>query len=584
MVVYPEIYILNETFERFDRPIDIFSSLQWMPAYNDVGSWEIQIPIRFFSLVTTGTFIENTADKDHFGVIEYIEKITNDDGSEDLTVRGRMAESILDRRILGDIAIQQTFPENVIADLVDKNMITTTQNRIVPEFQIGTIAESNVGNIDYASIGQNLLDEVIGIAKSSQLGFKVYLEDDENVNTHAVFSVYKGVNRTEEDNTQVIITTNPIPNLISNGRFINQLSGWRTRNYGITAERYTLTGEAQYRVKKTKLWDRYWWPEDPEEGEEREYIEEPLYAGYVYQAVNLNKNHLYYMAASVQNPTNTVLSCGIELDGGYQMNFSNTKNTTVRMSTLFVPKANGQQNFVLGIGDFPDDEASEGMTAYIYEGLMVDLTEEFGAGYEPTLDWCDRFIVWNGSNLQYHWETIEKIPNTVDPLVFSRDRDNVLQLEYQKNTVTELTEITVKGEGDIVVKVQSDESVSGLKLKEGYVDVSSDIPRTVNDVELPYQSYVNMLNIRAQALLSESTVNECINISLYLLSNFQYKKDFFLGDIVSCTDKRTGISINLRITQVNEVWDINGYTIGLTLGEPVPQIFDRVKFLAKGVR
>ena len=584
MVVYPEIYILNETFERFDKPIDIFSSLQWMPAYNDVGSWEIQIPIRFFNLVTTGTFIENTADKDHFGVIEYIEKITNDDGSEDLTVRGRMAESILDRRILGDIAIQQTFPENVIADLVDKNMITTTQNRIVPEFQIGTIAESNVGNIDYASIGQNLLDEVIGIAKSSQLGFKVYLEDDENVDTHAVFSVYKGVNRTEEDNTQVIITTNPIPNLISNGRFINQLSGWRTRNYGITAERYTLTGEAQYRVKKTKLWDRYWWPEDPEEGEEREYIEEPLYAGYVYQAVNLNKNHLYYMAASVQNPTNTVLSCGIELDGGYQMNFSNTKNTTVRMSTLFVPKANGQQNFVLGIGDFPDDEASEGMTAYVYEGLMVDLTEEFGAGYEPTLDWCDRFIVWNGSNLQYHWETIEKIPNTVDPLVFSRDRDNVLQLEYQKNTVTELTEITVKGEGDIVVKVQSDESVSGLKLKEGYVDVSSDIPRTVNDVELPYQSYVNMLNIRAQALLSESTVNECINISLYLLSNFQYKKDFFLGDIVSCTDKRTGISINLRITQVNEVWDINGYTIGLTLGEPVPQIFDRVKFLAKGVR
>ena len=127
-------------------------------------------------------------------------------------------------------------------------------------------------------------------------------------------------------------------------------------------------------------------------------------------------------------------------------------------------------------------------------------------------------------------------------------------------------------------------SVSGLKLKEGYVDVSSDIPRTVNDVELPYQSYVNMLNIRAQALLSESTVNECINILLYLLSNFQYKKDFFLGDIVSCTDKRTGISINLRITQVNEVWDINGYTIGLTLGEPVPQIFDRVKFLAKGVR
>lgn len=584
MVVYPEIYILNETFERFDRPIDIFSSLQWMPAYNDVGSWEIQIPIRFFSLVTTGTFIENTADKDHFGVIEYIEKITNDDGSEDLTVRGRMAESILDRRILGDIAIQQTFPENVIADLVDKNMITTTQNRIVPEFQIGTIAESNVGNIDYASIGQNLLDEVIGIAKSSQLGFKVYLEDDENANTHAVFSVYKGVNRTEEDNTQVIITTNPIPNLISNGRFINQLSGWRTRNYGITAERYTLTGEAQYRVKKTKLWDRYWWPEDPEEGEEREYIEEPLYAGYVYQAVNLNKNHLYYMAASVQNPTNTVLSCGIELDGGYQMNFSNTKNTTVRMSTLFVPKANGQQNFVLGIGDFPDDEASEGMTAYIYEGLMVDLTEEFGAGYEPTLDWCDRFIVWNGSNLQYHWETIEKIPNTVDPLVFSRDRDNVLQLEYQKNTVTELTEITVKGEGDIVVKVQSDESVSGLKLKEGYVDVSSDIPRTVNDVELPYQSYVNMLTIRAKALLSESTINECINISLYVLSNFQYKKDFFLGDIVSCTDKRTGISINLRITQVNEIWDINGYTISLTLGEPVPQIFDRVKFLAKGVR
>ena len=56
-----------------------------------------------------------------------------------------------------------------------------------------------------------------------------------------------------------------------------------------------------------------------------------------------------------------------------------------------------------------------------------------------------------------------------------------------------------------------------------------------------------------------------------------YKKDYDLGDIVTVFDKKWGISINRRITEVMEYYDHNTDEIQPVFGSPLPTIMDILK-------
>lgn len=572
-MVDAEIFALNANLHRIETPIDLYSSLQWETCYNDVGTFELHLPIQFLPLINRAFAIENTADSKHCGVIEYIEKETADDGTESLMVKGRMLESILDRRVaFGGHQFYETQPMQIVGDLLE-DCITNPVNsdRKIPGFHIGDLVDSDTGAVDYGSSNQKLLGEVQSLCKSCQVGFRLYPDD-----SGMIFETYKGENFTEEANTTTEVSYIPITNLIANGRFDSQLSGWTVANYGISAE--SMNG--RYRVKKVKLWDRYW--EERESGTGH-WVYYPLYSGHVSQTVNLDSEHLYYLAVEIDNPSNTPLSSGVEIDGNYQFSTPHTEGS-VRQTTIFRVPTSGAKNCVLGLGNFPDERSAEGTYAYLYSAILVDLTATFGAGYEPTLAYCDRVIQFtNQGTLQYRDEVIVPIPNTNDPLVFSRDRDNVLTLEYSKNTTNEVTHLTVQGEGDISMDLESTPA-TGIDRKEAFLDASSEVPRTMDGVEIPAQSYENMLRLKGQSLLESLVLNEVISTDLYLLSNCQYGKDFNIGDVVIFTDETMGVSLNLRITKVTQTWDTDGYKIALQLGEPSPDLYDTITYVARKLK
>ena len=572
-----EIYVLDKNLNRIESPIDLYESFQWNPRFNDVGSFQLDCPLKFFDILQKGLYIENTEDKKHAGVIEYFEKKTNDDGFESLMVKGRMMESIFDRRIaLGNYQYQAVQPAVIVSDLLTQNAINPADSsRAIPNLVIGDMPDSSIGSIDYGTSNSHLLNEMLSVCKSSKLGLSVHVNDSNQIQ----IDLYKGENRTEQANTITTVEFVDINNLIRNGDLSAQLSNWNLRNYGVTA--VTGGNVSQYRMKKEKLWDRYWWPPEPEEDEEQEYFEDPLYAGYIYQNVTLNSEHIYYISAVFNNPSATVLGYGIK--NGEQCTLSGVRTGgTVRKSCLYVPPESGSYSAVLGYGDFPNEEEFEGTTAYSDGLIVVDLTETFGVGKEPTLDWCDTRIIWSNGVLQYRNETIQFIENPNEPLVFSRERDNVITAEYSKDTTNLVTYIYIKGEGDVTTFVTIGDE-TGTERIERYLDLSYTIPRIVDGIEIPLSSYIAMLQTEGYNQLEQLVVSELIDIQLYLLNNIQYGKHFQLGDIVSCIDKNIGFSTDLRITGVNQIWDMNGYSISLTLGTPAPSLINTIRLVAKGV-
>lgn len=62
------------------------------------------------------------------------------------------------------------------------------------------------------------------------------------------------------------------------------------------------------------------------------------------------------------------------------------------------------QYLSLGRTDFVRDGKYLSGPYYYFNVLVVDLTETFGAGNEPTKEWCDENIEWfDGSKIMYKY-------------------------------------------------------------------------------------------------------------------------------------------------------------------------------------
>ena len=60
-----------------------------------------------------------------------------------------------------------------------------------------------------------------------------------------------------------------------------------------------------------------------------------------------------------------------------------------------------------------------------------------------------------------------------------------------------------------------------------------------------------------------------------------FKKDYDLGDRVTCVNKRWGIKINVRITEVSETYQQNIEEIDITFGESLPALLTQIRQIAK---
>jgi hypothetical protein len=134
--------------------------------------------------------------------------------------------------------------------------------------------------------------------------------------------------------------------------------------------------------------------------------------------------------------------------------------------------------------------------------------------------------------------------------VFSKDLENVLEQEYfysQENYKNFAYDSS-----------SSVGSETGLNRFETFVDKDLDVALAERPLVINFDSKIKT------------------NSSLV------YKTNYDLGDIVTCINNKWNISIDVRITEIEEVYEIESEQINITFGDSLPTLIDKILKLRKG--
>jgi len=177
----------------------------------------------------------------------------------------------------------------------------------------------------------------------------------------------------------------------------------------------------------------------------------------------------------------------------------------------------------------------------------------------------------HNKKLQYTvYEGADRSADNTDgnqPIVFSKEFDNLVSSEYTYDATQEKNVALIGGEGEGIDRFcVLLGSQNGLKRKEVFVDASS-VSKTYkdeNEEEKTYtdNEYTTMLKAHGKQSTSDLTVSEDFNGTIDITNgNWKYGEDVFLGDIVTVQDNDIGVFKNVRLGEVTEFQDQDGYTV-----------------------
>lgn len=204
-----DIYILDKEFRTLTI-LDGYESLIWTDRYLDVGDFEIYTPIgsEFLKYAIPGYYLWNS-DTDKMMIIEDISIVTEVETGNHVSVIGRSLESILDRRIVWSKKIfTNTDPVNIILSLLGSEIESPSDTkRKISNFK-HLEAPSNLPsreNVNLELHGETVLEVISTLCDTSNIGFKVVLNDDNEF----VFSLYYGTDRSfnQELNPWIIFSS-----------------------------------------------------------------------------------------------------------------------------------------------------------------------------------------------------------------------------------------------------------------------------------------------------------------------------------------------------------------------------------------
>lgn len=230
---------------------------------------------------------------------------------------------------------------------------------------------------------------------------------------------------------------------------------------------------------------------------------------------------------------------------------------------------------ILALGDVAgiplkivDAEGKAAQKQVSYRNLLEytdEVLAEYGLAATVILDEAAkklRYVIYAGTD--------HSTDNTAgnEPIVFSKDYDNLENSSYQYNAATEKNVALIGGEGEGVNRFYSlvAGTQTGLQRREMWVDASS-INKTFkdgSDIEQTYsdEDYKAMLDAAGVQNLAQNVVSEVFDGTMDITNSpWLYNRDFALGDIVTMQSNDIGKYINVRLREVLEVQDENGYAI-----------------------
>lgn len=283
----------------------------------------------------------------------------------------------------------------------------------------------------------------------------------------------------------------------------------------------------------------------------------------------LDRRLIYRLSETVNNPT--VISGNVEIavrklvnDNAISCTFDSRRN----ISILGLAALSGLTPTIVN----ESGQAAQKQVAY---QNLLEYTEKILHEYGLAAR-----VIFNNSNKKLLYKVYQGTDRSTgnsdgnDAVIFSVDYDNLVSSEYDYDEQFLRNSALIGGAGEGLERFFTllTKNKSGLQLRELFVDASS-INRTYTDDNDEEQTYTNaeyraMLNQKGMELLNSHIISETFAGEINATHGvWLYNRDYFLGDIVTVQDNLIGKYIDVRITEVTEVQDENGYSVNVTFGE-----------------
>ena len=221
-----DIKILNKQLIP-EAVIDTYMSIIWTDRYNLCGDFEVSIPanIYYLSIFHIGDYIV-CDESEHVMIIEKIQIKSDPEEGDMMIISGRSVESILDRRIIWGQVNFNGNVEEVIFKMLNICLGSEASNeRKIPIITYRSANDAYISSlrVDLQCTGDGLYETISKITKSFNLGFKMVLEND-----RFVFSLYNGVNHSENQLVNPYVIFSPNFDNMLNSNFMEDISPLKT--------------------------------------------------------------------------------------------------------------------------------------------------------------------------------------------------------------------------------------------------------------------------------------------------------------------------------------------------------------------
>lgn len=174
------------------------------------------------------------------------------------------------------------------------------------------------------------------------------------------------------------------------------------------------------------------------------------------------------------------------------------------------------------------------------------------------------------SNMKWVFDVIEgrnvtASQDILPPVIFSVDFDNIKGQSFVDSAISYKNAGYVGGQGEeedrAVIQVGEYE---GLERIETFIDA-----RDVEDIaELP---------TRGEQKLAELNKVQSFESQIIDFGSFIYGQDWDLGDIVTVQNRKWGVTLDSRIVEVKEIYEVRGFQLEAIFGNTIPTIIDKLK-------
>lgn len=223
-----------------------------------------------------------------------------------------------------------------------------------------------------------------------------------------------------------------------------------------------------------------------------------------------------------------------------------------------------------GLSDRIDYQNSYGNVAECLESIAKSV--EYGFGVFVDFETKNMiFEVYKGKN-----RSVNQSDNP--PCIFSREFENIHTQTYVDSNDNYRNTCLIGGAGeDEARKLTEISQGAGLERYELFVDARDLIDTDEDEREIPWNQYESLLIQRGNEKLAEYQEVKTFDSKINVRGNLIYKQDYDLGDIVTCHDPKWGITIDTRITEIEEVYEGNKIDVNVTFGNNIPTLIDKIK-------